>query len=510
MADDNYRSHRSRDPRDFDPAASDPLAELARLIGQGDPYAERERHQDDHAPGPQYDDTVAPGLDWAAGDEYEAQERARDPYAPSLVPPPPLPPAVPSPPAGYDDEPPPVSDRFFSGPAAKFNGFREDEPHGAHDQTAYADEPAQHGDVRYAEEEYYDEPRARPRRTGVIVVMAVLGLAVVGVSGAFAYRAMFGGYVLPSLPPIIKATSGPNKIMPSYGKSQGGNANQLGSGSSSATEKMVSREEQPVNMEAPKVNSRVVSTIPMASSQNPPTAGAVPMPSDPTAPGAPPMIGNPQPGSAFGAAPSATMTAPATVPASQPAASSTEPKKVHTVTIRGDQAAGADAMPAPGGASAAPPMPAARPAARPAAQPRPVQQAVAQPAGGNAPMSIVPGADGNVAASAPSRSRAGPQTVAAAGGSPTTVASSSSGTGGYAVQLTSQRSEADAQSAYQALQAKFPGQLGSRQAVIRRADLGPKGVFYRAMVGPFASMDEAAGVCSSLKAAGGTCLVQRN
>jgi hypothetical protein len=78
------------------------------------------------------------------------------------------------------------------------------------------------------------------------------------------------------------------------------------------------------------------------------------------------------------------------------------------------------------------------------------------------------------------------------------------------VQLTSQRSEADAQAAYQTLQAKYPSQLGSRQAVIRRADLGPKGVFYRAMVGPFASMDEAAGVCSSLKAAGGTCLVQRN
>jgi hypothetical protein len=205
------------------------------------------------------------------------------------------------------------------------------------------------------------------------------------------------------------------------------------------------------------------------------------------------------------------MTAPATVPASQPAASSTEPKKVHTVTIRGDQAAGADAMPAPSGASGTPPMPAARPAARPAGQPRPVQQAVTQPAGGNAPMSIVPGADGNVAAPGPSRSRTGSQTVAAAGGgSPATVASSSSGTGGYAVQLTSQRSEADAQSAYHALQAKFPSQLGSRQAVIRRADLGPKGVFYRAMVGPFASMDEAAGVCSSLKAAGGTCLVQRN
>ena len=82
--------------------------------------------------------------------------------------------------------------------------------------------------------------------------------------------------------------------------------------------------------------------------------------------------------------------------------------------------------------------------------------------------------------------------------------------GGYSVQLTSQRSEAEAKSAYQALRAKFPDQLGGREPIVRRADLGAKGVYYRALVGPFASMEEAAGVCSSLKAAGGKCLVQKN
>ena len=82
--------------------------------------------------------------------------------------------------------------------------------------------------------------------------------------------------------------------------------------------------------------------------------------------------------------------------------------------------------------------------------------------------------------------------------------------GGYAVQVTSQRSEAEAQTAFRALRAKFPNQLGGHEPIIRRADLGDKGVFYRALVGPFASMEQAAGVCSSLKAAGGNCLVQRN
>jgi cell division septation protein DedD len=89
------------------------------------------------------------------------------------------------------------------------------------------------------------------------------------------------------------------------------------------------------------------------------------------------------------------------------------------------------------------------------------------------------------------------------------VAAPSAG-GSYAVQVSSQRSEAEAQTSFRALQAKFPGQLGGQQPMVRRADLGTKGVYYRALVGPYASMEQAAGVCSSLKAAGGSCIVQRN
>ena len=64
------------------------------------------------------------------------------------------------------------------------------------------------------------------------------------------------------------------------------------------------------------------------------------------------------------------------------------------------------------------------------------------------------------------------------------------------MQVSSQRSEAEAQAAFRALQAKYPTQLGSREPIIRRADLGDKGIYYRALVGPFASMEQAAGVCS--------------
>jgi cell division septation protein DedD len=82
--------------------------------------------------------------------------------------------------------------------------------------------------------------------------------------------------------------------------------------------------------------------------------------------------------------------------------------------------------------------------------------------------------------------------------------------GGYAVQVSSQHSEEEAQSSFRALQAKYPDLLGGREPIIRRADLGAKGIYFRAMVGPFASSDQASELCSNLKAAGGNCIVQKN
>src|SRR5262249_9783226 len=82
--------------------------------------------------------------------------------------------------------------------------------------------------------------------------------------------------------------------------------------------------------------------------------------------------------------------------------------------------------------------------------------------------------------------------------------------GGYAVQVTSERSESGAQAAFRALQAKYPSQLSGRQLIIRRADLGAAGIYYRALVGPFASAEKAAKMCSGLKAAGGDCIIQKN
>src|SRR5271154_5124683 len=113
MADNNVRSDRSRDP----------LAELARLIGQGDPYAADSTRQS-HGSGRS---NAAPAhVDWAAEESYSAQdsrvdERYPAPPAPAAS----YPPYTPQEP-GYDNEAP-AGSRYFSGPAAQFNGFREED-----------------------------------------------------------------------------------------------------------------------------------------------------------------------------------------------------------------------------------------------------------------------------------------------------------------------------------------------------------------------------------------------
>src|SRR6185436_13303945 len=151
------------------------------------------------------------------------------------------------------------------------------------------------------------------------------------------------------------------------------------------------------------------------------------------------------------------------------------PKRVRTVTIRPD---GADpsSRPVSGGSDNS--QPGAAPPAR-AAQPR--NNAPAH--NGSAPLSLSPQDQG--ADSAPRPRVAAREPVG-------TVSS-----GGYLVQLSSQKTESEAQSSFRALQAKFPNELGDRRVVVRRADLGAKGVVYRTNVGPFASAAEAQQFCAN-------------
>jgi hypothetical protein len=171
-----------------------------------------------------------------------------------------------------------------------------------------------------------------------------------------------------------------------------------------------------------------------------------------------------------------------------------EPRKVKTLAVKGDAAENGGA---PAGVTA-PAKPAARTPAPAAAAPAARNPSSAN-ASANAPLSLSP-------QGAPAPEPA-PTRVAATN----PVQTAPSGGGGYLVQVSSQKNEADAQASYRALQGKYPGVLGSQTSVVKRVDLGEKGVYYRAFAGPFSSVDQATQVCSNLKAAGGPqCLIQRN
>jgi SPOR domain len=319
------------------------------------------------------------------------------------------------------------------------------------------------------------------------MAIAVIALAGLGAVGAFAYRAVFPGAVLPALPPVIKAENAPNENVPNYGDDRASDLSQTSMASAGSSEEFVSR--WPADIQEPP-KTAPISPNPSASPPSAPGSGAV-VPIA-TAPAAPP--------------PSTALTAtsmPPKVAAPVPAPSSSTPKKIQTIISRSD---GSDTSAATAKSPAAKPSAAVPPAGNQlapdaAARAPEAQQtaAAARPVG--RPLSLAPDAHGHSAALPPSRSR-----MPAGTG---TAAEASSGVG-YAVAVASERSAADAEAVYRSLQAKFPNQLGGREPIVRRTDLGPEGIYYRASTSPFVSMKAAAGVCSSLKAAGESCLVEKN
>lgn len=477
--------------REFDEAAQDNSA-AADAVREAAPNQARDQDEFEPRYNPRNDDRYEPSL--RADPSYHSRSSRHD-YA--------SPPTTPA-----DDLPDALGDDIES--VTHPDGADLEASSHAHDSRydEYENEAPDSSDDHAYGEEYEDEYPSTRRRSGFILVAALFGLAVLGTAGAFAYRTMFGGPILPSLPPIIRAEGGPNKIVPSGATSQGGISRPADANSAGSGERLVSREEQPVDVPAPtSTRPRAVSTVPIFPDPAPPPGGSAsafppsPAPSAQPAPGArvegPPAASVPPanaPSANATAAPAATPAWP-TPQSTTPAAAA--PKKIRTVSIRADQPSSAESA-----------------ANLPAGQAAPMRSAGTKPAAidANGPLSIVP-SSGDTATAPAARPRTAaahavplnkPATNETASAAP--VASS----GGYAVQLSSQGSEAEARSSFRALQAKYPNLLGGRESIVRRADLGEKGVYYRAMVGPFASREQATDLCSNLKAAGGNCIVQKN
>jgi hypothetical protein len=214
--------------------------------------------------------------------------------------------------------------------------------------------------------------------------------------------------------------------------------------------------------------------------------------------------------SPFTAAPA--QSAPVGAPATPP---STEPRRVRTVTVRSDgtvvdqgRAGTTASNPARSGPSAPPPV-SNSPMALQGSGPSASQPAL-PPQRPSGAQSDNPWA--NLANQPASTQHAAlpPSSPPAQAPAPAVAVNTPPPAGSYVVQVAAQKTEADAQASWQALQQKYGSVLGSQQATIRRVDLGERGVFYRAQVGPFSSRAQASEVCQSLKAAGGECVIQRN
>ena len=491
MADDNtLRPYRSSDPyrRAAEPprpneeaSARDPLAELARLLGQSDPFADlgrsnsRERQQEAHdAPATAPEDWQGAPVrepQFAAGDTPRRSTHAtgRD-YAHPRAPEP----------ADWRAE-----SRFYDEPQL---GAEQQSQHYA-EQSQHYDEQGQHYDEQsqqYEQSQHYDDDRTdggqydaqeaeyayqddvplepheheayddapRARRRGFATALAIIGCAVLGTAGAYAYRSYYGNPGSTQPPPVITAdNSTPTKIVPeSAGDPQSSNLAQRRSANADK-ERIVSKQEEPVALKEPgsQAAPRVVSPAPVAPGQG---AGA-----------------------------------------------STEPKKIRTVVIHPD-ASDMSAKPVTSQPAAAQAAAASRPTAPPAVP----KAATASAARNSGPISLEPQSS-EPAAAPPARTRTAAAPPPSTRSAPEATENAA---GGFVVQLSSQKSEAEAQSSFRSLQAKFPNELGDLQPIIRRADLGSKGVFYRTLVGPFTSAQEASQFCATYKAAGGQCVVPNN
>ncbi len=309
----------------------------------------------------------------------------------------------------------------------------------AQHDPAYADDP-------YAYQDGYGDGAEEPvqkRRGGMVTVVVVLALAVLGTGAAFAYRTYVGS-PRSGEPPIIKADTGPTKIVPAPADGSAKVPDRMAAGD--GTEKIVPREEAPVDVNAKSGAARGVSA---AEPERQSAVGGER--------GSERHRRRPTPAMAR----CRTTSRERSRPSPFAATSLTAPRRRR----RRHQ-----------------PPPATKPAAGRAQRRRAPPAAVnGQCLSANAPLSLSPQAAQPAPAAEP-RTRVATNT-------PAQTAPSARRQAAADIWFRSPRSgtRPTRRPPIRALQGKFPTVLGSRSPVIKRADLGDKGVYYRAMVGPFGS-----------------------
>ena len=458
----------------------DPLAELARIVGQDDPFK-----------GILADNGRAPP-------ELPSNLRVLRP-----PPRPDAPPALPAADVAYD-VPPPVRHHDQGRPAG----------HDVYDPVtdAYGHQP----EAVYAQDDY--QP-LRPRRSRgrLVAVLAALVVGAGAVSGGLYWRKSGGTFGVAGAPPLITADRTPLKVPPA---NPGGvdvpnqNRQIYERGATDGQSRVVDGREQPIDVRAEARNLQAAAPpagpgAPVISARNP-----VPSPPD-SVPR--PVVLPPETAPAAGAAP----------PRNDAIATALgEGRRVRTSAVRPDGSvyvptstasvsdASANLLP---GNSVPPPVPVTTvpvPArASVAAAPANPAAAGAQPA---APASGDP-VDGGASAAPPARvlpparpkfasADAAARTAAVAtddGARP--AAEKPAGRATYAVQIAVRPTDKEAREAYAQLQEKFASELDGKPATLTRAEVDGKTV-HRVRIGSL-TKDDANALCKRLKSAGGKCFV---
>ena len=344
-----------------------------------------------------------------------------------------------------------------------------------------------------------DEGAERSRRP-VYVMAATIAVAVIGIGGAFALKGAATG---PAQIRTIMAAAGPTKIQP---PAEADGAKDDGSSARAASQtptKLVNHEEQPVDLtQAVQDNAARNPRLAMTS---PSDASSVPVPLSPgqaqNAEASPGEGADDQTGG-FGSG----------LPA---------PKKVKVVSVTPEgvilpnDRPPAAAMPAPRQVPAktsdhaGPVAKASTPktvtpktTSRVASAPTTIEAAAGEDADNAAPKDLTPKAV----------KKAKPQRVASAdtGTSEATeaVEPKVSGDGGFAVQLAAPGSETEAKAVSARLGKKFADALSGHHLAFHKAESNGKPV-YRVRVGSL-SREDAVSLCEKLKADHGTCFVAKN
>ena len=466
----------------------DPLAELARLVGEpydpfGDVFAREAAaphgSQDSRGrrePGFSDGDQVPRLL----GDFASIEAGLRGGYAPN---------------AGAPTD-------QFGHPAYGEHALSE-HAHGEPNADPYAQMPF--GQDWADQARYAPQQQAKSSKRPLYVMAATIAVGVIGIGAAFALK----GHVSSSPREIktIMADAGPTKIQPppdaTADLAGAQDSTLLGKSNQPAPTSLVNREEQPVDLtQAVQDNAmRAAQMNPGTMPANVTDASTVPVPpsprqvqtamADPQGSGRVDAIGNQM--QAFGMS-------------DMPA-----PKRVKVVSVRPDGTILPNDQP-PAAAIPAPRQAATRTSERSgpvakASTPKTAKSTARVVS--TTPKSIEAIAAGDDGVEAKPAKKGRPQRVASAetGNEAATETSAATG-GGFAVQLAAPGSEADAKAAASRFAKKFADALGGRHLGFHKAESNGKSV-YRVRVSSLSRAD-AVSLCEKLKADGGSCFIAKN